>query len=81
MVWLVYRALRRTNCGIHFRNIRKGRFIERSKLRQNQSAIPAHLSAQGRQAQGFFGLADPAPHQGIVVETKAAFMRDTRIGQ
>jgi hypothetical protein len=46
MVRLVYRALRRTNGGVHFRNIRKGGFIERSKLRQNQSAIPARSSVR-----------------------------------
>src|SRR5215216_70473 len=38
-------------------------------------------SARRRQAEEFFGRADPATHRGVAVEMKAAFMRDTRIGQ
>ena len=38
-------------------------------------------TAHRRQAERFFGLADPAAHRGIAVEMKAAFMRDARIGQ
>jgi hypothetical protein len=66
---------------MHFRSVRKRGFIERSKLRQNQSAIPARLSARRRQPKAFFGLADPAPQRSIAVETKATFIRKARISQ
>src|ERR1700722_3362485 len=64
-----------------FRNVRKGGFMLRSKLRQNGSAIPTLLLARGWQVQGFFGLADPAPQRNIIIEAKAAFMRKPGIGQ
>ena len=61
MIWLVYRALKGTSGEIYFRSVRNDGFIQLSKLRQNKSTIPARLSRNLRQAQGFFSLADPAP--------------------
>src|SRR5664279_4735518 len=39
------------------------------------------VSMRRRQPERPFGLADPAPHGGVTVEVKAAFMRQPRIGQ